>query len=181
MKFRTRNLETAIPVTHKRIPKLMIISREPPELVEARLGLEALEVIWVTHFLGANVVSPNNLAEIARRINSFMAKNRNGIVILTDFGFLMKNNDHGQIKTFLSLIKDAVSGGNLLVVLKQTSFDCPGFDISDYGFIHLGEVAASQWSVFGSRSAERSIDSRGVIELVSFKPLSQMSSTQHEQ
>lgn len=155
--------------TRRVSPKLMIISREPPELVEARLRIEAQDVIWVTHFLRADVVSPNNLDEIARRIRFFSSKNKNGIVILTDFGFLMKNNDRQEIKLFLHSVSDGVSASNMLFVLKQTSSSSLGIDISSYGLIYLGVMVGGQWSVFSLNSVDHLTARQANLETVLFK------------
>jgi len=81
--------------------RVMCITREPPERVRARYPLNGAEHYWLVTRGDVRAVSPMRLDTIASRVESFVRRRPNGIIMIDGVELLMVMNNYEKVREFL--------------------------------------------------------------------------------
>jgi len=81
--------------------RVMCITREPPERVRARYPLNGAEHYWLVTRGDVRAVSPMRLDTIASRVESFVRRRPNGIIMIDGVELLMVMNNYDKVREFL--------------------------------------------------------------------------------
>ena len=116
----------------------LCISRTHPDTLKQKYKFEA-EALWLTKTetgqgpptLGAEYVSPNNLAHLASSIRDFLGKGENGAVIIEGLEYLTTQNDFKSVLKFIQLINEQVvlDKGFLIVPVDEATMDSKDFSL----------------------------------------------------
>ena len=113
--------------------KGLCISRTHPDTLRQKYGFEA-QSLWLTKTETAQnsdkaehmeYVSPNNLARLASAVRDFLAKNKNGAVIIEGLEYLNTQNDFKSVLKFVQLINEQVvlDKGYLMIPVDGATMD----------------------------------------------------------
>ena len=81
--------------------RVMCITREPPERVRARYPLNGAEHYWLITRGDVRAVSPLRLDTIASRVESFVRRRPNGVILIDGVELLMVMNSYGEVRDLL--------------------------------------------------------------------------------
>lgn len=98
--------------------KGFVISREPPSLVERKLGSKEVPVLWLTKVEGENCVYPTRLPYLHQVLVDFMREGGAPKVIMLDgFEYLVLENGFKPVFKFLASLRDYVLLNNTIILL----------------------------------------------------------------
>lgn len=99
----------------------LIVSRNPPDVVRERLGIEKTPILWLTTIEDKNAVSPTRLEFLLQTLVNFMRKTEDPKVIFLDgVEYLMLENGFASVFKFLTTLKDYASLHNTVIVVPLT-------------------------------------------------------------
>lgn len=107
------------------IPKGLVVTREFPERVRKKHGLQVTPIIWLTETPGEFRVAPTSLALLTDTLIRFMESNPNSIVLLEGIEYIMTFNDFRKVLRSLDSLNEVawVTKARLLVTVNPKAFD----------------------------------------------------------
>jgi len=102
-----------------------IISRQHPEQLCERFGLEETPITWLATQAGKNSLDPTSLGMLAHAVIDFIMKTPDNIVLIDGVEYLVTNNDFRKVARILEQINDAVMHykGRLLIPIDPRAFE----------------------------------------------------------
>lgn len=102
-----------------------IVSRQHPDLLRERFGLENTPIIWLATQAGESIIDPTSLGLLSHAVMGFLSKMKNGVVLLDGIEYLVTNNDFKKVIRMLEQINDFVMQyhGYLLVPIDPRAFE----------------------------------------------------------
>lgn len=102
-----------------------IVSRQHPNLLRERFGLENTPIIWLATQAGESIVDPTSLGLLSHAVMDFLSKTKNGVVLIDGIEYLVTNNDFKKVIRMLEQINDFVMQyrGYLIVPIDPRAFD----------------------------------------------------------
>ncbi|MEM2839353.1 MAG: DUF835 domain-containing protein [Thermoplasmata archaeon] len=102
-----------------------VVSRQHPNLLREKFGLENTPMIWLATQAGENIMDPSSLGLLAHAVMDFLAKTKNGVVLIDGVEYLVTNNDFKKVIRMLEQINDFVMHyqGYLIVPIDPRAFD----------------------------------------------------------
>jgi len=117
--------------------KGLCISRTHPDVLRQKYGFDA-DIVWLTKTetapskgVGAEFVSPNNLARLASHVREFLSRTKNGAVIIEGLEYLTTQNDFRSVLKFVQLINEQVvlDKGYLIMPVDGATMDAREFSL----------------------------------------------------
>ncbi len=101
----------------------MCLSRTHPDKVREQLGLEGLEVRWLSTNMTDEAISPVHLERIIYAIGDHLEKQDSGVVLLDGLEYLVVHNNFSKVLKFVHSLQDqvAIKNGTLLVPVNETA------------------------------------------------------------
>ncbi len=101
----------------------MCLSRTHPDKVREQLGLEGLEVRWLSTNMTNEAISPVHLERIIYAIGDHLEKQDKGVVLLDGLEYLVVHNNFSKVLKFVHSLQDqvAIKNGTLLVPVNETA------------------------------------------------------------
>jgi predicted hydrocarbon binding protein len=95
----------------------LCITRDFPDRVRSKYNIKKSPVIWLSNADLEYAVEPVQLGKLYHKIEDFLKKTENGLIILVGIEYLITQNNYSSALKFLQLIKDQISiyGATLLV------------------------------------------------------------------
>lgn len=93
----------------------LCITRQNPELVRERYGLEKTPMIWLSGgdaTYGETAIKPGNISSLTATITEFVAKTDNGVVLLDGMEYLMVRNGFDSLLKFVQFLNDKIMMSN---------------------------------------------------------------------
>jgi hypothetical protein len=87
----------------------MAISRQHPDLIRQKYGLEATSIFWLATRTGQDVVAPTNLGILTHMLVKFIEENPGGVVLLDGIEYLVSNNDFNKVLRLIDQVNDHIS------------------------------------------------------------------------
>jgi len=95
----------------------LCITRDFPDRVRSKFNIKKSPIIWLSNADLEYAVEPVQLGKLYHKIEDFLKKTENGLIILVGIEYLITQNNYSSALKFLQLIKDQISifGATLLV------------------------------------------------------------------
>ncbi|MDH3364795.1 MAG: DUF835 domain-containing protein [Thermoplasmata archaeon] len=103
----------------------LAVTRQHPELIKEKYGLEETPVYWLATRTGDKVISPTNLGILAHMLVKFAEDTDDGIIILDGIEYLVSNNDFTKVLRMVDQVNDHISqsGCRLILPVDSRAFD----------------------------------------------------------
>lgn len=114
-----------------------VISRQHPNLLKEKFGLEKTPITWLATQAGGSSLDPTSLGMLAHSVMDFFSKTKDHSVVLLDgVEYLITNNDFKKVTRILEQINDAVMHykGRLILPLDPRAFDSKELAILERNF-----------------------------------------------
>lgn len=113
-----------------------IVSRQHPEQIKEKFGLENTPITWLATQTGGNVLDPTSLGMLAHFVMDFLSKTKNGVVLLDGVEYLITNNDFKKVARILEQMNDSVMQhrGYLIIPIDPRAFDSKELAIIERNF-----------------------------------------------
>lgn len=97
----------------------LCITRDFPDRVRSKHAIKKSPIIWLSNADLEYAVEPVQLGKLYHKIEDFLKRTENGLIILVGIEYLITQNNYSSALKFLQLIKDQISiyGATLLVPL----------------------------------------------------------------
>jgi hypothetical protein len=107
------------------IPRGLMVTRDPPDMVKERYQLQVTPMIWLTESPGDLRIQPTSLAILTDTMTRFMESNPNGIILLTGMEYLVTFNDFTRLLRSLDTLSETVwiTRTRLLIGIDPRAFD----------------------------------------------------------
>lgn len=93
------------------------ISRQHPDLIKQKYGLETTPIFWLATRTGDEVVSPTNLGILTHMMIKFIEENPNGVVLLDGLEYLVSNNDFNKVLRVIDQVNDHISQSKCVMIV----------------------------------------------------------------
>lgn len=87
----------------------LAISRQHPDLIRQKYGLENTPIFWLATRAGDEVIAPTNLGIITHTMINFIEENQCGILLLDGLEYLISNNDFMKVLRVIDQVNDHVA------------------------------------------------------------------------
>jgi len=113
-----------------------VISRQHPEQIRAKFGLENTPITWLATQTGENVLDPTSLGMLGNCVTDFFSRTKNGVVLLDGVEYLITNNDFKRVARVLEQMNDSVMQhkGYLIIPIDPRAFDSKELAIIERNF-----------------------------------------------
>lgn len=98
-------------------PVGLAISRQHPDLIRQKYGLEATPVYWLATRTGEGVLSPTNLGILTHTLIKFVEENPGGVILLDGIEYLVSNNDFTKVLKVIDQVNDQISQSKSLMIV----------------------------------------------------------------
>jgi hypothetical protein len=95
----------------------LAVSRQHPDLIKQKYGLEATPVYWLATRAGEDVVAPTNLGILTHMLVKFVEENQNGVVLLDGLEYLVSNNDFNKVLRVIDQVNDHISQSKSVMII----------------------------------------------------------------
>lgn len=95
----------------------LAISRQHPDLIRSKYGLERTPIYWLATRTGEGVIAPTNLGILTNTIIQFIRENDTGIVLLDGLEYLVTNNDFNKVLRSIDQINDHIVQSHAVMVI----------------------------------------------------------------
>jgi hypothetical protein len=95
----------------------MAISRQHPDLIRQKYGLEQTPVFWLATRAGQDVISPTNLGILTHTLIQFVEENPSGVILLDGLEYLISNNDFNKVLRIIDQINDHISQTRAVMII----------------------------------------------------------------
>lgn len=103
----------------------LAISRQHPDLIKQKYGLEKTPLFWLATRAGGDVIAPTNLGILTHTIVKFIEENSCGVILLDGLEYLVSNNDFNKTLRVINQITDHVAQSQcrLIIPVDPRAFD----------------------------------------------------------
>ena len=103
----------------------LAISRQHPDLIKQKYGLEKTPIFWLATRAGQDVIAPTNLGILTHTIVKFVEENPCGVILLDGLEYLVSNNDFNKVLRVINQVADHVAQSKcrLIVPVDPRAFD----------------------------------------------------------
>jgi hypothetical protein len=107
------------------IPNGLVVTREFPDNIRQRHGIQTTPVIWLTESPGERRIAPTSLAVLADTLVRFMEKNPNSIVLMEGIEYLTTFSDFKKVLKQLDYLNETtwMTRARLLIAVNPKAFD----------------------------------------------------------
>lgn len=106
-------------------PVGIAFTRQHPDLVREKYGLENTVIYWLATRTGEGVISPTNLGILTHTMIKFVEDNENGVILLDGLEYLVSNNDFNKVLRVIDQLNDHISqsGSRLILPVDPRVFE----------------------------------------------------------
>lgn len=117
--------ESALATLEFLIPKGLVVTREFPDKVREKHGLQVTPIIWLTEAPGERRIAPTSLAVLADTLIRFMESNPNSIVLIEGIEYIMTFNEFKKVLRSLDSLSETawITKARLLVTVSPKAFE----------------------------------------------------------
>ncbi len=103
----------------------MAVTRQHPDLVRQKYGLEKTPIYWLATRAGDGVISPTNLGILTQTMVKFVQGNESGVILLDGLEYLVSNNDFNKVLRAVDQVNDHISqsGSRLILPVDPRAFE----------------------------------------------------------
>ncbi len=87
----------------------LCITREFPEKVKKKHGLENVPIFWLSNTEAKNAFKPVELGKLLYHIEKFLEKNENSIVMLSGLEYLITQNNYSSVLKLIQLLNEQIA------------------------------------------------------------------------
>jgi len=98
-------------------PVGMAVTRQHPDLVREKYGLENTPVYWLATRAGEGVISPTNLGILTHTMVKFIEDHAHGVILLDGLEYLVSNNDFNKVLRVIDQVNDHISQSGCRLIL----------------------------------------------------------------
>lgn len=95
----------------------LAVSRQHPDLIRQKYGLEATPLFWLATRAGEGVISPTNLGILTHTLVTFVKENPSGIILLDGIEYLVSNNDFNKVLRVIDQVSDHISQSKSVMII----------------------------------------------------------------
>jgi two-component system cell cycle response regulator len=95
----------------------LAISRQHPDLIRQKYGLEETPIYWLATRTGQDVISPTNLGILTHTMIQFIEENASGVILLDGLEYLVSNNDFNKVLRVIDQVNDHISQGTAIMII----------------------------------------------------------------
>lgn len=95
----------------------LAISRQHPDLIKQKYGLEKTPIFWLATRAGDDVISPTNLGILTHTIIKFIEENTCGVILLDGLEYLVSNNDFNKTLRVINQVNDHVAQSRCRIII----------------------------------------------------------------
>lgn len=95
----------------------LAISRQHPDLIKEKYGLEATPIYWLATRAGDDVIAPTNLGILTHMLIKFVEENPNGVMLLDGLEYLVSNNDFNKVLRVIDQVSDHISQSKSVLII----------------------------------------------------------------
>lgn len=95
----------------------LAVSRQHPDLIKQKYGLEATPIYWLATRAGDEVIAPTNLGILTHMLIKFVEDNPNGVVLLDGLEYLISNNDFNKVLRVVDQVNDHISQSKSIMII----------------------------------------------------------------
>ena len=101
------------------------VTRQHPDLVREKYGLDDTPVYWLATRAGDKVISPTSLGILANMLVKFAEETADGIILLDGIEYLVSNNDFNKVLRMVDQVNDNItqSGCRMILPVDPRAFD----------------------------------------------------------
>ncbi len=89
-------------------PVGLMVSRQHPDLIKQKYGLETTPILWLATKSGDDVIAPTNLGILTHMLIKFVEENPSGVVLLDGLEYLVSNNDFNKVLRVIDQVNDHI-------------------------------------------------------------------------
>jgi hypothetical protein len=103
----------------------LAVTRQHPDLVREKYGLEDTPIYWLATRAGDKVMSPTNLGILTHLLIKFTEDTVNGVILLDGIEYLVSNNDFTKVLRMIDQVSDniAQSKCSMIIPVDPRAFD----------------------------------------------------------
>jgi two-component system cell cycle response regulator len=103
----------------------LMLTRQHPDLVRQKYGLESTSIYWLATKAGDGVISPTNLSILAQTMVKFAEGHDDGVILLDGVEYLISNNDFNKVLKMIDQVNDNISqsGSRLILPVDPRALD----------------------------------------------------------
>lgn len=107
------------------IPRGLVVTREFPNGIRERHGLQVTPMIWLTETPGELRIAPTSLAVLTDALERFMETNRNSIVLVEGIEYIVTFNDFKKVLRSLDLLNEEawMTKARLMITVNPRAFN----------------------------------------------------------
>ena len=98
-------------------PVGLAVTRQHPDLVRQKYGLERTPIYWLATKTGKDVIAPTNLGILTHTLINFVEEHENGVILLDGIEYLVSNNDFPKVLRLIDQVNDHISQSSTLMIL----------------------------------------------------------------
>lgn len=95
----------------------LAVTRQHPDLVRQKYGLEHTPIYWLATRAGDKVISPTNLGILTQTLVKFIESEKNGVILLDGFEYLVSNNDFNKVLRMIDQVNDHITQSGTRLIL----------------------------------------------------------------
>jgi len=95
----------------------LAVSRQHPDLIRQKYGLEQTPVFWLATRTGQDVISPTNLGILTHTLIQFVEENPSGVILLDGLEYLVSNNDFNKVLRVIDQVNDHISQSKAVMII----------------------------------------------------------------
>jgi hypothetical protein len=95
----------------------LAVSRQHPDLIKQKYGLEATPIYWLATRTGEDVISPTNLGILTHMLVKFVEDNPSGVILLDGLEYLVSNNDFNKVLRVIDQVNDHISQSKSVMII----------------------------------------------------------------
>ena len=95
----------------------LAVSRQHPDLIKQKYGLETTPIYWLATRTGPEVISPTNLGILTHTMIQFIDANPCSVILLDGIEYLVSNNDFNKVLRVIDQVNDHISQGKALMII----------------------------------------------------------------
>ena len=103
----------------------MAVTRQHPDLVRQKYGLENTPIYWLATRAGEGVIAPTNLGILTQTMVKFTEAHESGVILLDGLEYLVSNNDFNKVLRAIDQVNDHISqsGSRLILPVDPRAFE----------------------------------------------------------
>lgn len=94
----------------------LCITRDYPEKIRKKYNLQKTPILWLSNSESEFAIEPVQLGKLYHRIEDFLKKSQNSIVLLGGIEYIITQNNYTSALKFLQLVRDQISIHDSLLI-----------------------------------------------------------------